>query len=85
MVHPAGSSGTCFGSQVIGSPYRATRSQGSLVVGSPAPGTQVFGPSTSGSSSNEDKLVWEQPSRKKKPRRLRETPKEAKEFGNARS
>ena len=49
MVQPIGSSGTGFGSQVIGSPYRATRSQDSPVVGSPAPGTQVSGPSTSGS------------------------------------
>ena len=53
----------------------------SLVIGSPTPGTQVFGPSTSGSSSNDDRPVWEQPLGKKKPKWLRETLKEAKEFG----
>ena len=74
-------SGTGFGSQVTGSPYRASGSQGSPVVGTLASGSQVTGVSTSGSSSDEDRLVWEQSSGKKKPKWLRETLKEAKEFG----
>ena len=81
MVLPIGSFGIVFGSQVIGSPYRAIRSHISPVVGSPALGTHVSGPSTSGSSSDDDKPVWEQPSGKKKPKWLRETLKEAKDFG----
>ena len=81
MVQPTRSSGTGFGSQVIGSPYISLGSQGSPVVGSPALGTHVSGPSTSGSSSDDDKPVWEQPSGKKKPKWLWETLKEAKEFG----
>ena len=83
MVQPAESSGTGFGSQVIGSPYRASRSQSSPVVGTPAFGSQVTGVSTSGSSSDEDKPVWEQPSRKKT-NWLRDTLKEAQEFGTPR-
>ena len=59
VVQPTGSSGTGFGSQVTVSPYRVTGSQISPVVGSPAPSTHVFGPSTSGSSSDDGKLVWE--------------------------
>ena len=81
MVQPVGSSGTGFGSQVTGSPYRATGSQVSPSVGSPASSSQVIGSSTSRSSSDKDRPVWEQPSRKKKPKWLRETLKEAKEFG----
>ena len=57
LVQTACSSGIGFGSQVIGSPYRATGSHISPVVGSPAPGTQVSGPSTNGSSLDDDRLV----------------------------
>ena len=84
MVQPAGSSGTGFGSQVTGSPYRASRSQGSPIVGPPASGSQLIGPSTSGSSSDEDRPVWEQPPTKKTPKWLRDTLKEAHEFGTPR-
>ena len=59
VVQPTGSSGTGFGSQITGSPYRASGSQSSPVVGTLASGSQVIGASTSGSSSDEDKLVWE--------------------------
>ena len=45
-----------------------------------APGTQVSGASTSRSSSDDDRPVWEQPSRKRKPKWLLETLKEAKDF-----
>ena len=81
MVQPTGSSRTGFGSQVTGSPYRALGSQGSLVVGTPASSSQVTGVSTSGSSSDEDRPVWEQSSRKKKPKWLPGTLKEAQDFG----
>ena len=81
VVQPAGSLGTDFGSQVIGSPYRASRSQGSPVVGTPTSGSQVTRPSTSGRSSDEVRPMWEQPSGKKKPKWLRETLNEAQEFG----
>ena len=73
VVQPARSSGTGFGSQVTGLPYRASGSQSSLVVGTPTSGSQVTGVSTSRSSSNEDKPMWEQPSGKKKPKCLRDT------------
>ena len=76
MVQPAGSSGTSFGSQVTSSPYRALGSHGSPVVGTLASGSQVIGVSTSGSSSYEDRPVWEQSSGKKKPKWLRETLKD---------
>ena len=59
VVQPAGSLGTGFGSQVTGSSYRASGSQCSPVVGTPASGSQVTGVSTSGSSSDEDRPVWE--------------------------
>ena len=72
VVQPTGSSGTGFGSQVTGSPYRASGSQGSPVVGTLAFGSQVIGSSTSRSSSDEDRPVWEQ-SLGKKPLRLRDT------------
>ena len=36
VVQPAGSLGTGFGSQITGSPYRVSRSQGSPIVGTPA-------------------------------------------------
>ena len=75
MFQPTSSSGIGFGSQVTGSPYRTIGSQSS-----PAPGTQASGPSTSGSSSDDDRLVWEQTSGKNS-KWLRETLKEAKEFG----
>ena len=84
MVQPARSSGTGFRSQITGSPYRGSRSQGSLVVGTRAAGSHVIGASTSGSSSDEDRPVWEQPSGKKKPEWLRETLKEAQKFGTPR-
>ena len=84
VVQPAGSSGIGFRSQVTGSQYRASGSQSSPVVGTPASGSQVTGVSTSGSSSDEDRPVWEQPSGKKKPKWLRETLKEAREFGKPR-
>ena len=51
------------------------------MVGSTTLGTQVFGPSTSKSSSDDDRPVWKQPSGKRKPKWLRETLKEAKDFG----
>ena len=57
VVQPTGSLGTGFGSQVTGSPYRASGSQGSPVVGTPASGSQVTGASTFGSSSDEDRRV----------------------------
>ena len=44
-------------------------------------GSQVTGASTSRSSSYEDRPVWEQSSRKKKPKWLQDTLKEAQEFG----
>ena len=47
----------------------------------PASGSQVNGVSSFGSSSDEDRPVWEQSSGKKKPKWLRETLKEAQEFG----
>ena len=81
MVQPTGNSGIGFGSQVIGSPYIAIRPHISPVVGLPTPRTQVSGPSTSGSSSYDDRPVWEQPLGKRKPKWLRETLKEAKDFG----
>ena len=81
VVQPAGTSRTGFGSQVTGSPIAATRSQSSPVVGSPTLGTQVSWPSTFGSSLDDDKPVWEQPSGKRKPKWLRETLKQAKDFG----
>ena len=68
VVQPIGSSGTGFGSQVTGSPYRATGSQVSPSVASPASSSQVIGSSTSRSSSNEDRPMWEQSSGKKKPK-----------------
>ena len=77
MVQPGGFSGTGFGSQVTGSLYRASGSQSSLVVGTLASGLQVTRASTSGSSADEDKPMWEQPSGKKKPKWLRDTLKEA--------
>ena len=80
VVQLAGSSGTGYGSQVTGSPYRASGSQGSPVVGTPATGSQVTGVSTCGSSSYEDRPVWEKSSGKKKPKWLRDTLKEAQEF-----
>ena len=52
------------------------------MVGSPAPGPQVFGPSSSRTSIDEDRPVWEPPSCRRKPKWLRETLKEAKEFGS---
>ena len=70
-----------FGSLVTGSPYRASGSQSSPVVGTPASGSQVTWVSTSGSSSDEDRPLWEQCSGKKKPKWIRDTLKEAKEFG----
>ena len=79
-VQPVGSSGTGFGSQITGSPYRGSGSQSSPIVGTPASGSQVIGASTSGSSSDEDKPVWDQPSGKKKLKWLRDTLKEAQEF-----
>ena len=84
MVQPTGYLGTGFGSQVTGSPYRASGSQGSPVVGTPASDSQVIGVSTSSSSSDEDRPMWEQPSGKKKPKWLQETLKEAQEFGTPR-
>ena len=48
---------------------------------SPALDTHVSRPSTSGSSLDDDRPFWEQPLGKKKPKWLRETLKEAKEFG----
>ena len=81
MVQLAGSSGTGFGSQITGSPYKGSGSQSSPVVGTQASGSQVTGVSTSGRSSDEDRPVWEQPPRKKTPKWLRDTLKEAKEFG----
>ena len=44
-------------------------------------GSQVTGASTSGSSSDEDRPVWEQSSRKKKPKWLQETLKDALKAG----
>ena len=70
VVQPTGSSRTGFGSQVTGLPYIGTGSQISPVVGSPTLGTQISGPSTSGNSSVDDRPVWDQPSRKKKPKWL---------------
>ena len=43
VVHPAGSLGIGFGSQITGSPYRGSVSQNSPVVGTPAAGSQVAG------------------------------------------
>ena len=84
VVQPIGSSGTGFGSQVTGSSYRALGSQSSLVVGTRTFGSQVIGVSTFGSSSDEDRPVWEQSSGKKKSKWLRDTLKEAREFGTPR-
>ena len=63
------------------SPYIVTRSHISQAVRSPTPGIQVFGPSTSGSSLDDDRPFWEKPSGKRKPKWLCETLKEAKDFG----
>ena len=49
MVQPAGSSGTGFGSQIIGSMYRVSGSQSSPIVGTAVVGSQVTRASTSGS------------------------------------
>ena len=84
VVQLEGSSVTGFGSQVIGSPYRAPRSQSSPVVGTLASGSQVTRISTSGSLSDENRPVWEQSLGKKKPKWLQDTLKEAKEFGTPR-
>ena len=48
-----------FGSQITGSLYRGSRSQSSLVASTPASGSQVTGVSISGSSSDEDRPMWE--------------------------
>ena len=87
MVRPKGSSGTGDGSTITGTPYRGLRSgsgsglQGTLGVGTPASGSQVTGASSFGSSSDEDRPVWEERSRKKNPNCLRETLKDALKAG----
>ena len=84
----SGSASRIFGDKFWVSGYRFTiesfRIQGSPVVGTPASGSHLTGVSTSGSSSDEDRPVWEQSSRKKKPKWLQDTLKEAQEFGTPR-
>ena len=77
VVHPSRSSRAGFGSQIIGSLYRGLGSQSSPLVGTPAVGSQLTGASTSGSSSDEDRPVWELHLGKKNPKWLRDTLKEA--------
>ena len=81
MVQPARSSRTGIGSTIKGTPYRASGSQSSPVVGTPAAGSQVTGFSSSSSSSDENRPVWEESSGKKKPKWLRETLKDALKAG----
>ena len=87
MVRLARSSGTSDGSTITSTPYMGlglgSRSglQGTLGVGTLASGSPVIGASSSGSSSYEDKLVWEERSGKKKPKWLRETLKDALKAG----
>ena len=59
VVQPTEYSGIGFGSQITGSPYRASGSQTSPIVGTPASSSQVTGVSASGRSSDEDRPVWE--------------------------
>ena len=82
MVQPTGSSSIGDGSTITGTPYRASGSQSSPVVGTPATSSQVTRVSSSSSSSDEDRLVWEEPSGKKKPKWLRETLKDALKAGH---
>ena len=86
VVRPSGSSGTGDGSIITGTPYRGSGSglQGKPGVGTLASGSQVTGVSSSGSSLDEDKLVWEKPSGKKKPKWLWETLKDALKAGTPR-
>ena len=79
VVRPAGSSGTGDGSTITGTPYKGSGSglQGIPCVGTPASGSQLTGASSSGSSSDEDRPMWEERSRKKKSKWLRETLKNA--------
>ena len=83
MVRPIGCSGTCDGATITDTPYRGSSSglQDTPGVGTPASGSQVTRVSSSGSSSDEDKLVWEEPSGKKKPKWLQETLKDALKAG----
>ena len=54
---------------------------GSSGTGSSVTGPRGVGTSASGSSSDEDRPVWEEPSRKRKPKWLQETLKEVEAFG----
>ena len=83
VVRPAGSPGTGDGSTITGTPYRGSGSglQGTPGVDTPASGSQVTGASSSGSSSDENRPVWEERSGKKKPKWLRETLKDALKAG----
>ena len=75
-----------MGSTITAKPYRGLGSglQGTPGVGTPASGSHVTWGTSSGSSSDEDRPVWEQSLGKKKPKWLRETLKEAMKVGTPR-
>ena len=81
MVRPTGSSGIGDGSTITGTPYRRSRLQGTPGVGTLASGSQVTMGTSSNSSSDQDRPVWEQHLRTKALKWLQDTLKEAQEFG----